>query len=86
MLETVGLTVNKNTIPNEQRSPFITSGIRVGSAAATTRGLTNDEFRTVGLSISEAVFNANDPTVLAAVKARIQKIIDAHPLYPELEY
>ena len=86
MLETVGLTVNKNTIPNEQRSPFITSGIRVGSAAATTRGLTNEEFRTVGLSISEAVFNANDPTALAAIKARIQKIIDAHPLYPELEY
>lgn len=86
MLETVGLTVNKNTIPNEQRSPFVTSGIRVGSAAATTRGLTNDEFRTVGASISEAVFNANDPTVLAAIKACIQKIIDAHPLYPELEY
>ena len=86
MLETVGLTVNKNTIPNEQRSPFVTSGIRVGTAAGTTRGLTNDEFRIVGESISEAVFNANDPTVLAAIKARIQKIIDAHPLYPELEY
>ena len=86
LLETVGLTVNKNTIPNEKRSPFVTSGIRVGSAAATTRGLTNEEFRLVGQSISEAVFNANDPTALAAVKARIQKIIDAHPLYPELEY
>ncbi len=86
LLETVGLTVNKNTIPNEQRSPFVTSGIRVGTAAATTRGLTNDEFRIVGQSISEAVFNANDPTALAAIKARIQKIIDAHPLYPELEY
>ncbi len=86
MLETVGLTVNKNTIPNETRSPFVTSGIRVGTAAATTRGLTNDEFRVVGQSIAEAVFNANDETALAAIKARIQKIIDAHPLYPELEY
>ena len=86
MLETVGLTVNKNTIPRETRSPFITSGIRVGTAAGTTRGLTNDEFRIVGQSIAEAVFNANDPTALAAIKARIQKIIDAHPLYPELEY
>ena len=45
-----------------------------------------EEFRIVGASIAEAVFKSDDPTALAAIKARIQKIIDAHPLYPELEY
>ena len=86
MLETVGITVNKNTIPNETRPAWITSGIRVGTAAATTRGLTNDEFRTVGASIAKAVFNMNDLAKLAEVRADIQAIIDAHPLYPEMEY
>ena len=86
MLETVGLTVNKNTIPNEKRAAWITSGIRVGTAAATTRGLTNDEFRTVGASIAKAVFNIGDLDKLAEVRADIQAIIDAHPLYPDMEY
>ena len=86
LLETVGLTVNKNTIPNEKRSPFVASGIRVGTAAGTTRGLTNDEFAVVGTSIARTVFNAHNETVLAEVRADIQKIIDAHPLYPGLEY
>lgn len=86
LLETVGLTVNKNTIPNEKLSPFVTSGIRVGSAAATSRGLTRDEFATVGRAIADTVFNAGDETKLAAIRAGIQQIIDAHPLYSELEY
>jgi len=86
LLETVGLTVNKNTIPNEQRSPFVTSGIRVGSASATTRGLTVDDFAVVGKSIAAAVFNANDEAKLAEVRADVQAIIDAHPLYPWLTY
>ena len=86
LLETVGLTVNKNTIPNEKLSPFVTSGIRVGSAAATSRGLTRDEFVTVGRAIADTVFNAGDETKLAAIRAGVQQIIDAHPLYSELEY
>ncbi len=86
VLERVGLTVNKNTIPNEPRSPFVTSGIRVGSAAATTRGLTADEFYQVGQAIAEAVFNADDDTCLEQIAQRVSGIIDAHPLYPELAY
>ena len=86
MLETVGMTVNKNTIPNEKRPASVTSGIRVGTAAATTRGLTTDEFRIVGASIAKAVFNMGDLDKLAEVRADIQAIIDAHPLYPEMEY
>lgn len=84
LLESVGLTVNKNTIPNEPRSPFVTSGIRVGSAAGTTRGLTEDEFYTVGKCIAATVFAQGDEAKLAEIKAEVQKIIDAHPLYPEL--
>lgn len=83
LLETVGLTVNKNSIPNEPRSPFVTSGIRVGSPAGTTRGLTADEFYTVGECIAAAVFAAGDEAKLAEIGKTVQGIIDAHPLYPE---
>ena len=86
LLESVGLTTNKNSIPNEPRSPFVTSGIRVGSAAGTTRGLTAEDFYEVGLCIAETVFNAEDEAKLAEITARVQKIIDAHPLYPEYDF
>lgn len=86
LLETVGLTVNKNTIPNETRSPFITSGIRVGTAAGTTRGLTADEFAIVGSAIATTMFNATDEARLAEVREQVQAIIDAHPIYTDLEY
>ena len=56
LLESVGLTVNKNSIPNEQRSPFVTSGIRVSSAAATTRGFTAEDFYEIGQLIATTVF------------------------------
>ena len=84
LLETVGLTVNKNTIPNEPRSPFVTSGIRVGSAAATTRGLAESEFRTIGECIATTVFNADNESKLDEVRTNVRKIIDVHPLYPQL--
>ena len=86
LLETVGLTVNKNTIPNEQRSPFVTSGIRVGTAAATSRGLTKEDFYEVGQCIAATVFNGQDESKLAEIKQRVDAIIAAHPLYPGLEY
>lgn len=86
LLERVGLTVNKNTIPNEKLSPFVASGIRVGSAAATTRGFTKDDFYNVGECIAKAVFNAEDEAVLASVKTEVNKMLEAHPLYPGLEY
>ena len=85
-LETVGLTVNKNTIPTEQRPASVASGIRVGTAAGTTRGLTKAEFEVVGASIAKAVFNMGDLAKLAEVRDDIQAIIDAHPLYPTMEY
>ena len=86
LLEGVGLTVNKNSIPNEPRSPFVTSGIRVGSAAATTRGFTADDFYEVGQLIAATVFNAESDAMLADIRAKVDALLAAHPLYPELDY
>ena len=86
LLESVGLTVNKNSIPNEPRSPFVTSGIRVGSAAATTRGFTADDFYQVGQLIATTVFHAEDDAMLADVRKKVDAMLDAHPLYPEYDH
>ncbi len=86
LLEGIGITVNKNTIPNEQRSPFVTSGIRVGSAAATTRGFTAQDFRCVGECIAKALFSHDDAQVLSQLAATVADLLAAHPLYPGLSY
>lgn len=86
LLEEVGITVNKNTIPNEKRSPFVASGIRVGTAACTTRGFDAGDFHEIGTLISRTVFNAQDEGTLASVRARTSELLAAHPLYPGLEY
>lgn len=85
-LEEVGITVNKNTIPGEQRSPFVTSGIRVGSAAATTRGFTEDECERIGELIGETVFALQDgeEAKMAPIKAEVADMLARHPLYPDL--
>lgn len=83
LLEEVGLTVNKNTIPNETRSPFVTSGIRVGSAAATTRGFTAEEFFEIGKLIGQTVFNAENEAVLKGISEKVKELLNQHPLYPE---
>ena len=82
VLESVGLTVNKNTIPNETRSPFVTSGIRVGSAAATTRGFDKDEFTRIGQLIAASVYSANDEARLNEIAGEVKGLLDKHPLYP----
>lgn len=86
LLESVGLTVNKNSIPNEPRSPFVTSGIRVGSAAATTRGFTAEDFYEVGQLIARTVFHASDEAALKDIRSKVNALLEAHPLYPELAY
>ena len=84
LLEEVGFTVNKNQIPNDPQSPFVTSGIRVGSAAMTTRGFNEEEAHTVGRLIAETIFKRNEPSRLTAIKAEVAALLAAHPLYPEL--
>ena len=83
-LEEVGITVNKNTIPGEKRSHYVTSGIRVGSAAMTTRGYNEAEAERIGELIGEVVSNLGNEAVLAAVKAEVTELLNAHPLYAEL--
>ena len=84
LLEEVGFTVNKNAIPNDPQSPFVTSGIRVGSAAMTTRGFNEEEAHTVGRLIAETIFKRNESARLEAIKAEVRQLVDSHPLYPEL--
>jgi len=84
LLEEVGITVNKNAIPNDPESPFVTSGIRIGSPAVTTRGFTEGEAHTVGCLIAKTLFNRHDSAILATITEEIRALIDAHPLYPEL--
>ena len=84
LLDLVGLTVNKNSIPGEPRSPFVTSGIRVGSAAGTTRGFDAEEFHEIGSLVARAVFAAGDEGALQQVRSRVDELLAAHPLYPEL--
>ena len=83
VLDSVGITVNKNTIPGEQRSPFVTSGIRVGSAAATSRGFGEAECERIGEIIGEVIAAADDDA-LAAARAEVASMLAEHPLYPEL--
>jgi glycine hydroxymethyltransferase len=84
MLESVGITVNKNAIPNDPQSPFVTSGIRVGSPAITTRGFDENDARLVGELVGAAIFGRDDEKALKKVAAQVRQLVDAHPLYPEL--
>jgi glycine hydroxymethyltransferase len=84
LLEDVGITTNKNAIPNDPESPFVTSGIRVGSPAITTRGFNEDEASTIGRLIAQTVFARDDATKLADIKAQVDELLAKHPLYPEL--
>ncbi|EUJ24148.1 serine hydroxymethyltransferase [Listeria grandensis FSL F6-0971] len=84
ILDDVGITVNKNTIPFETESPFVTSGIRVGVAAVTTRGFDEVAIAKVGKLISKVLHNLEDEAVLAEVKAEVAEITAEYPLYPSL--
>lgn len=79
LLDTVGITVNKNTVPNETRSPFITSGIRIGTAAITTRGFVLEDMAEIAEVIGEAIENREGD--LSALKSRVETLCDKYPLY-----
>jgi glycine hydroxymethyltransferase len=83
ILEQVGITVNKNSIPNEKRSPFVASGIRVGTAAMTTRGFKEDAAREVGSLLARVIFEHKDQVALTKVRNAVTDLLAAYPLYPE---
>ena len=78
-LHDVKLTVNRNTVPFDERPPTVASGVRIGTPAATMRGMDEDSFREIGRVIVEALGDSPD---LAALSGRIEKLCDEHPLYP----
>ncbi|MEJ2217830.1 MAG: serine hydroxymethyltransferase, partial [Gemmatimonadota bacterium] len=80
-LERAHITVNKNTVPGETRSPFVTSGIRIGTAALTTRGMGPDAMRRIGGWIADVVAAPEDEAVLARVRDSVKELCAAHPLY-----
>jgi glycine hydroxymethyltransferase len=80
-LEKAGITVNKNAVPFDTRSPFVTSGVRIGTPASTTRGLKETEMRQIGAWIDEALQNIENDTVLARIRGEIRELCKQFPLY-----
>ncbi|MBA8778212.1 serine hydroxymethyltransferase [Staphylococcus schleiferi subsp. coagulans] len=80
-LDEIGITCNKNTIPFDQEKPFVTSGIRLGTPAATTRGFDEKAFEEVGHIISDVLKNHEDQKVLEEAKKRVKTLTEQFPLY-----
>ena len=83
-LERAGITLNKNTIPFEPTSPFVTSGIRIGTPAVTTRGMKEGEMVQIANMIASVLRNIDDENVIARVKDEVAELCLRFPLYPEL--
>ena len=81
VLERVGITANKNTVPNDPQSPFVTSGIRLGAAAMTTRGFKEDDMRDVARIIAEAIKNSDNEQILDELRLDSLKLCKKYPLY-----
>ncbi|MFA7020215.1 MAG: serine hydroxymethyltransferase, partial [Bacilli bacterium] len=80
LLHEVGITCNKNSIPNDQERPMVTSGIRLGTPAMTTRGFNSDDFRVVARLINAALKGRDDDNKLAEVHQKVLELTRKHPL------
>lgn len=80
----VNITANKNTVPFDPESPFVTSGLRLGSPAMTTRGMGTAEFTEIGNIIADRLLNPEDEAVAADCRRRVAQLCDRFPLYPHL--
>ena len=83
-LDKAHITLNKNAVPFDDKSPFVTSGIRVGVPAITTRGMNEAHMEIVAGMIDKTLMNADDEKVIAEVKAEVNSFMEQFPLYPEL--
>ena len=83
-LEKVGITVNKNMVPFDQKSPFVTSGIRIGTPAVTTRGMKEDEMKTIVALIDKVISSPDSEDLLSTVMSEVQGICRDFPLYKDL--
>jgi glycine hydroxymethyltransferase len=84
-LDAAGITCNKNAVPDDPQPPMITSGIRLGTAAVTTRGMGEEEMRYIAELIDRVLTNLGNESVYAAVRAEVAELCRRFPLYPELE-
>ena len=78
-----GITVNKNMIPFDSRSPFVTSGIRIGTPAVTTRGMKVNEMKKIGEFINQALVNLENDSMLSAIKSEVREFCSVFPLFNE---
>jgi glycine hydroxymethyltransferase len=83
-LERAGITVNKNMVPFDTKSPFVTSGIRIGTPAVTTRGMKENEMRTIGNIINSAIDNADDESKLDSLVKDVRELCSRFPLYKDI--
>jgi glycine hydroxymethyltransferase len=83
-LDRAHITLNKNSVPFDDKSPFVTSGIRIGVPAITTRGLKSEHMQTVVDMIDKVLMNADDEQIITAVKEDVKSFMLQFPLYPEL--
>jgi glycine hydroxymethyltransferase len=83
-LDKAHITLNRNAVPFDDKSPFVTSGIRVGVPAVTTRGMKEEHMETVVAMIDKVLMNADDSTVIESVKNEVKGFMQQFPLYPEL--
>jgi glycine hydroxymethyltransferase len=83
-LERAGITVNKNMVPFDQRSPFITSGIRVGTPAITTRGMAENEMNQIVDKIDQVISDIDNDITINRVKMEVKSLCESFPLYREL--
>lgn len=84
LVSQVNITANKNTVPFDPESPFVTSGLRLGSPAMTTRGMGSDEFREIANIIADCLLNPEDEATVQACRQRVASLCDRFPLYPHL--
>ena len=84
VLEKVGITANKNTVPNDPQSPFVTSGIRLGTPAVTTRGFKEDDMTEVAKIIASAIFSSDNELGLKNLRERSLKLCKKYPLYSDM--
>jgi glycine hydroxymethyltransferase len=83
-LDKAHITLNKNAVPFDDKSPFVTSGIRVGVPAVTTRGMKEEDMETVVALIDRILMSPDDEAIIAAVKGEVKRFMQKFPLYPEL--
>ena len=82
VLDQAGITLNKNNIPNDPRSPFVTSGVRIGVPSVTTQGMTKTEMPLIAEYIATTLRGRNDPAIVAQVRAKVAALCAKFPVYP----